>query len=370
MMIGNVKKWIKSQIPFTQDLTKKLTAKKWPEKSIVYYLGKRFLVLESDIKTKGASGSDSAVFFLTREWVKQGYDVTVFTNCEDKEGIYGGVKYVNYEKINWYDTFETFIMWRHPKMLPSYVKAKRIWFDWHDVITFDDRIYLNPYQKIFVKSYYQRNLLPELPDNKFAIINNGADSSVLELAKNQKQPYKLVYASRYYRGLEFMLTWGWPIIKREIPEAELNIYYGWTKRDSSEKIIPWKQKMMELMQQEGVVEHGSIGHNQLMYEKSTSVIHYYGCSYGEIDCISLRESAMVGCVPVTTNYAAIKEKDYCIKVDGDPKTKETQEALAYRIVELLNNPQELENIREEIQEKVKNETWEQVAPFWLKNIDS
>ncbi len=368
-MLTHLKKWLKSKIPFTKDLTKKLTAKKWPEKSIVYYLGKRFLVLESDIKTKGASGSDSAVFFLTREWVKQGYDVTVFTNCEDKEGIYGGVKYVNYEKINWYDTFDTFIMWRHPKMLPSYVKAKRIWFDWHDVVTFEP-IYLNPYKKIFVKSYYQRNLLPELPDNKFAIINNGADSSILELTKNQKQPYKLVYASRYYRGLEFMLTWGWQIIKREIPEAELNIYYGWTKRDSTEKQIPWKQKMMELMQQEGVIEHGSIGHNQLMYEKSTSVIHYYGCSYGEIDCISLRESAMLGCVPVTTNYAAIKEKDYCIKVDGDPQAKETQEALAYRIVELLKNPQELETIREEIQEKVKNETWEQVAPLWLKNIDS
>ncbi|WP_237396172.1 hypothetical protein [Okeania sp. KiyG1] len=163
--------------------------------------------------------------------------------------------------------------------------------------------------------------------------------------------------------------WGWPIIKREIPEAELHIYYGWTKRDYSEKLIPWRQKMMELMEQPGVIEHGIVGHNQLMHEKSTSAIHYYGCAYEEIDCISLRESAMVGCVPVTTNYAAIKEKDYCIKVDGDPQVKETQEALAYRVVELLKNPQELGEIRGKIQESVKNEIWEQVAPLWLQNID-
>lgn len=367
-MIKNFKNYIKSKFPWTKDLTKKLTSKKWEEKSIVFFVGNRSLFLESDIKTKGASGSDSAVFFLTREWAKQGYNVTVFTNCEDREGIYEGVKYLNYRKINWYDTFDTLIIWRLPKMLPPNTKANRIWFEWQDIITFDTK-YLAPYDKIFVKSYYQRNLLPELPDSKFTIINNGADSSVLELRENQKQPYKLVYASRYYRGLEFMLIWGWPIIKREIPEAELHIYYGWTKRESGKGSIPWKQKMTELMDQPGVFEHGIVGHKQLMEEKSTSAIHYYGCSYEEIDCVSLRESAMVGCVPVTTNYAVIKEKDYCIKVDGDPSAKETQEALAYRVVELLKNPQELADLREKIQENVKNETWENVAPLWLKNIN-
>ncbi|NEQ36353.1 MAG: glycosyltransferase family 4 protein [Okeania sp. SIO3I5] len=354
-------------MPFSKDLSKKLSAKKWQEKSIVYFLGKRFLVLESDLKTKGASGSDSSVFFLTREWVKQGYDVTIFTNCGNKEGIYGGVKYINYDKINWYDTFDTLIIWRHPKMLPTFAKAKRIWFDWHDIITFNP-IYLSRYDKIFAKSYYQRNLLPDIPDDKFVIINNGADSNVLELSKNEKQPYRLVYASRYYRGLEFMLMWGWPFIKKEIPKAELHVYYGWTKRDSSKELIPWKEKMMELMKQPGVIEHGSIGHNQLMYEKSTSAIHYYGCAYEEIDCISIRESVMVGCVPVTTNYAVFGEKDYCVRVPGDPFIRETQEALADKVIELLKKPEILAELRLHFQKLVKNETWDNVAQQWLSAI--
>jgi glycosyltransferase involved in cell wall biosynthesis len=371
-MLETLKKWLKSQFPSTNDLTKKLKAKKRPDKSIVFYLGKRPLLLESDLKTKGASGSDSAVFFLTREWVKHGYDVTIYTNCEDREGIHDGVRYLNYRKINWYDSFDTLIIWRHPKMLPPYTKANRIWFDWHDIVYAPNAFIaekLNRFDKILAKSHYQRNLLPEIADEKFVIINNGADASVLELSNNQKEPLKLIYASRYYRGLEFMLMWGWPIIKKEIPEAELHIYYGWTRRDSSKELIPWKEKMMELMEQPGVIEHGGVGHDKLMYEKSTSAIHYYGCTYEEIDCTSLRESAMVGCVPVTTNYAVIEEKDYCIKVDGEPATKETQEALAYRIVELLKNPEELEATRKKILEYVKNETWENVAPLWLENIE-
>ena len=183
-MLVTLKNWIKSQFPSTNDLTKKLTAKKWPDKSIVFYLGKRALLLESDLKTKGASGSDSAVFFLTREWVKHGYDVTIYTNCEDKEGIHDGVRYLNYRKLNWYDTFDTLIIWRHPKMLRSYTKANRIWFEWQDIIYEPNAFKLErlaKFDKIFVKSHYQRNLLPELPNEKFAIINNGADSSVLKL---------------------------------------------------------------------------------------------------------------------------------------------------------------------------------------------
>lgn len=52
--------------------------------------------MEFDIKIKGVSGLDSVVFFLIREWVKYGYNVNVFINCEDREGIYDGVKYFNY----------------------------------------------------------------------------------------------------------------------------------------------------------------------------------------------------------------------------------------------------------------------------------
>ncbi len=367
-----LKEWSRLSLPSVVRLAKKLTAKKWPENSIVFYVGKHHEGLTPNSVQTGTTGSHLAVISLTREWVKLGRKVTVYSSCGDKEGIYDGVEYINYYRLNWQDTFDTLIIWKNPKLLKPYVKAKRIWFDWHDVVyppeAFSQEI-LAKFDKIFAKSQYQRNLLPELPDSQFSIITNGVDKSIVELIEQPKDPYKLIYASRYYRGLESMLTYGWPIIKKEIPEAQLHVYYGWTRRDEYPERATWKQQMTELMDQPGVVEHGKIGQKELIFEKATSAIHYYACTYEEIDCISVRESAMVGCVPVTTDYAALSEKKYCLKVPGEAKDRETQEAIAYKIVELLRNTEQLESIRRQFQELAKAETWDNLAPQWLQAQD-
>mgnify|MGYP003335698633 FL=1 len=80
---------------------------------------------------------------------------------------------------------------------------------------------------------------------------------------------------------------------------------------------------------------------------------------------SVRESALVGAVPVTTDYAGLADKNYCVKVPGNPYEKETQEALADKIVELLKKPEQVQEIREKNVELVKDETWENVAKLWL-----
>jgi UDP-N-acetylglucosamine:LPS N-acetylglucosamine transferase len=76
----------------------------------------------------------------------------------------------------------------------------------------------------------------------------------------------------------------------------------------------------------------------------------------------------VGCVPVTTTCGVFAEKEYCVKVKGEPKSKETQEEIAYKIVELLQNPQELEKFREKFRELAIKETWDKIAQVWLDNL--
>ncbi|WP_446682789.1 hypothetical protein [Cyanobacterium sp. HL-69] len=161
---------------------------------------------------------------------------------------------------------------------------------------------LSKYDQIFVKSRYHRHLLPEIENKKIKIITNGVTKDYLKYADFPKQPYKIIYASNYGRGLEQMLLYGWNIIKKEIPQATLDIYYGFSshsKNDSEWNL--WKEKMIQLMTQEGVTEHGRIGVDELIKEKASSVIHYYGCTFQEIDCISIRESALVKCIPFIVN---------------------------------------------------------------------
>lgn len=370
MVVKSIKKFITTIFPWTKDLTKKLKAKTWPEKSIVCYVGNRPMVLESDLLDKGASGSEASMIFLTQEWAKRGYQVTVFTNPNGKDGVYNGVNYKNFRKCNWYDRFDTLIIYRFPQLLQPGTQAKQVWLDWHDIAyppkSFTPQ-YLETFHKIFAKSHYQRQLLRDIPDEKFVIIPNGVPPFVLEMGDCPKNPYKLVYASRYYRGLEYMISYGWPIIKQKIPQAELHIYYGFTRRDEGVEVRPWKEKMMELMNQPGIINHGKVGAKELIAEKATASIHYYGCTYEEIDCISVRESSLVGCVPVTTDFSVFKEKPYCVTVPGDPTDPKTQEALAEKIVHLLQNQGELDAVRQSTKELAKNETWDKLAPLWLEH---
>jgi hypothetical protein len=354
------------------DLGKKIKQKQWERGSVVFYTGKHKDGLSPQSIQEGTSGSKSAVIFLSREWAKLGYKVTVYSSCEGREGIYEGVEYVNYYHFNPYDTFDILIVFQHPAIMPLPIKARKVFFEWQDILGKENlypRKKLERFDKIFAKSKYQRDLMPFFDDDKFVIVTNGINKNISELSSNQKNPYKLVYASRYYRGLESMLTYGWSIIKREIPQAELHLFYGWTRKELDPDLAEWREKMTELMQQDGVINRGMISQDLLIAEKSTASIHYYACTYPEIDCISVRESAMVGCVPVTTDFAVMSEKDYCLKIAGEPKAQETQEAIAYKIVELLKNPQQLAEISQKFILAAQNESWDAIAKIWAQNFE-
>lgn len=372
MNVDSIKKWVKSKLPWTDGITRKLTAKTWPRKSIAYYRGNYAMVTEQDLRDKGVSGSEAATIFLTQEWVKQGYQVTVFANCGEREGVVDGVKHLNFRRINWYDRFDIVVAWKHPFHLDDRAKARKKYLEWQD-ITHPPKWYvpevLNRFDKIFSKSQYQRKLLPEIADDKFKFVSNGYDSSILQYANTPKKPYKLVYASRYYRGLEDMLEHGWSRIKEAIPEAELHLFYGFTRVESGPSRAEWRAKMEKLMEQPGVINHGLVGYQELIQEKASAAIHYYACTYGEVDCISVRESSIVGCVPVTTDAYVFAEKEYCLRIPGEPAAPETQAAIADKIIELLQNPDRLEEIRQKFQAIAQQETWENIAKVWMDEFE-
>lgn len=345
--------------------------KKWPKNSIVYFCGKGLEKWSPENLKTGIGGSETAVIHLSKQWAKMGYDVTVFGDPQEEKD-YDGVHWRAFWRFNPADEFNILLIWRNPWILDTQFKAKFLGLDLHDVPNenefFEERI--KQIDKIFVKSKFHRNFLLSLPDEKFVIIPNGIDPDLFIWNKIKRNPYKLVYSSSYDRGLEYMLLYGWPIIKRAIPKAELHIFYGWNLFDKVYANNPerqlWKKKMVELMSQDGVFEHGRIGQKQLIKEKSTAVIHYYATTFEEIDAICVRESILAGCLPVTTNYAALKEKSYCHRVEGDPFDPETQEKVAKEIIWLLKNPSELKELVEKGKKLAEKETWENIAKEWTK----
>lgn len=349
-----------------------LPAKTWPEKSIVYFCGKGFEKWDESNLLKGIGGSETAVIQLSKWWVKQGYKVTVLGDPHKEHTDADGVEWRPYWKFNVQDKFDTLVIWRNETVLNAPIQANKVILDLHDVPFIGDYTpeRLEKVNHIFVKSAYHRSLLPDVPDEKFVIIPNGVDLDVVKsVGSLKKRDNKLIYASSYDRGLDMMLEFGWPIIKEAIPDAELHIYYGWNLFDKVCKNNPermmWKKKVMELMRQAGVEDHGRVAQKDLLTAKAESKIHYYGCTFEEIDCISVRESASVGCIPMTTNYASLKGKPYCIQTDGDPLDPETHKELARNIVAKL---QEGKIDTAEFKKLAREESWENIANLWMEKI--
>lgn len=152
--------------------------KVWDKKTIVYYASwgtthfEKWSPLNLD---QGIGGSERAVIELAREWVKKGYDVTVFGDPREDAGDYDGVHYRPWYEINWKDTFDTLILWRSPHLLDRDIKANRVFYDAHDVESQlnwpKERI--EKIDGVFFKSQFHRRMIPKLPDEKAITIPNG-----------------------------------------------------------------------------------------------------------------------------------------------------------------------------------------------------
>ncbi|MDD3487651.1 MAG: hypothetical protein PHF35_04755 [Candidatus Moranbacteria bacterium] len=359
---------------FCEKLKQKyMPAKKWPKKSIVYYCGKGFEKWSPINLAQGIGGSESAVIHLCKFWSKRGYRVTVF-GYPQEEGTYDGVEYLNYWRFNPKDEFDIFIGWRNETLFNLDLKARLKLIDYHDVINPMelDEERLSRIDRIMVKSQYHKQMLPEKAKKKALVVSNGFDLSLIEGREFlTDRPAKLVYSSSYDRGIDLMLKYGWPIIKKAVPKAELHIFYGWNLFDAIYKNNPermaWKAEIQKLMKQKGVFERGRIAQSELLKEKMSANVHYYGCTFEEIDCISVRESAAVGCVPFTTDYAALKNRSYCRTTKGDPFDPETHKKLAREVVKFLEKPDK--KLRVKFQQSAVGESWEKIAGRWTEEFE-
>jgi len=349
------------------------TPKVWPEKSIVVYCGRTSEAWSPLNLDKGIGGSETAVIHLTREWAKHGYEVTVFCTC-DKPGVYSGVTYKDIVKFGMTDKYDIFILWRNVNILDSLnFKARKCFLDLHDVVSpeqFTTRV-TNNVTKICVKSNYHKSLLGNVPEEKVAVIPNGGFVQIEE--KVEKDSNYLIYSSSYDRGLPYMLKYGWPLIKKACPDAYLKIFYGWEGFDAlqakTQDTIAYKKILLELMKQDGVSECGRISNAELLKEKAKANIHYYIGDFQEIDCISVRESACLGAIPIVSNSVEVfAEKPYCIKIPGDPHVKRIQEKGVKEIVKILKDKEYAEKLRTSMKVP-EDETWEMVAKRWQKMFD-
>lgn len=164
--------------PFAQQLRMKYAKPRvWEKDEICYFANfyqNHFEQWGPSSLKKGIGGSETAVIELAREWASKGYKVTVYGDPREDQGVHDGVTYLPWYYFNHKDTFNIFIQWRS-WFLSDKIKSKVFLVDLHDLYSPVDMRPedVHAVDKFMVKSEFHRNLAPQIPDEKFAIITNG-----------------------------------------------------------------------------------------------------------------------------------------------------------------------------------------------------
>ena len=277
--------------------------KKWDDDSVVFFCGKGFEEWGPHTLDKGMGGSEEAIVYLAPQLAKLGYKVTVFGEVE-KPFEQDGVEWKNWKMLDRRDYFNIMVIWRIP-VFASQFKAKKIFIDMHD-LTPKSMIKPYPNTTYLFKSQWQKDQYPEIEDYK--IIPNGIVTAQFDKDIKRK-PFSVIYPSAYYRGLETLVDL-WADVKKEVPEATLDVYYGWESWVANEGEDDFYIRMNEKLSEAkklGVTEHGRVSHEVLAEKYLESKVWAYPTEFPEIFCITAVKANLAGCKPVITDVAALQE---------------------------------------------------------------
>jgi len=341
------------------------TPKIWSDKSVVFFCSSAFEDWGPESLVKGCGGSEEAVIRLSEELVKLGYEVTVFNNTI-KEQIHKGVRWVRFERFNPRDIFNVLISWRHNSFLDPKIATKKF-IDMHDVPT-ELKLYPESEMKdvnIVVKSQFHRSTFHTIKnDSIFKIIPNGITTS--QFQNPEKVKNNIVWTSSYDRGLENLLKM-WPTIRKEVPDATLDVYYGFELYDTTtwganKAGQQWKQYMLGLLDQEGVTDHGRVGSDVVAEAYKKADVWAYPTEFPEIDCITATKAMAAKCVPITTDFAVMKERNQGVMVEGSINDPEVFQKFQDELIALLKDEDRKTEIRNKLD--VSKYDWSEVAKRW------
>jgi hypothetical protein len=347
---------------------------------IVYMCGYGGIVWDpSDMKL---GGSEQAIVNLSENWVKLGKTVIVYGNFKTKT-IYNNVIYDLWYNFPFNNNMNILIIWRALgiNLLMNFnLNANKIIIDFHDNFSYtlthlNQELMFNLFNKVDkfnFKSLYHQECFKQyiitsnfkLTNDKYNIIMNGLRIDEFKINNNYiRNPYRFCYCSCYTRGLDVILEKIWPIIYNKEPKAELHIYYGMDYIFDDK----YKLKINLLMSQPGVMDHGRQPMEMIIREKYLSTFHiYFNKSIAEIDCISIRESLITGCIPIISNFGVFKER-HGIQYNFEITDKNCNN-IAH---DIINKMYDFNYIKESSKQLEQSETivsWYDVSKEWINKL--
>jgi len=266
---------------------------------------------------KGAGGSEEAVIFLSIELVKLGFTVIVYADpVEEDWGVTPaskGVVWLPHSAFDPRTPVDVFVAWRYHISLANAYNAryKALWL--HDVVEelypqFSFLLSQGKVDHIMVGSNFHARELPKQVESIVRVLGCALEET--HFVDGNNTPHKFIYASAPNRGLEQLLT-VWPVIKQAVPQAELDIYYGFSQtfltwgKYSIPDFEAWHAKMLQSIEDLkpfGVNYIGMVDHETLAAAYANSGFTLYPTSYSETACVSLMKAMAMGSIPITSRF--------------------------------------------------------------------
>lgn len=316
-------------------------------------------------------GSELAIRELSKRWAKMEYKVVVYTTVREPM-VHDNVMYVPINRVPLDVLHNILICWRRGAVrMLSQIHARRVIVDYHDEITESPMMHSNVINRFMVKSEFHRKQLQSIIDpymrKLIRVVPNGIDRSLIESPLNidlsTRAKNKVLYASSYTRGLMVLLTEVMPIVWKKGHQVEVHIYYGRAMLSPEEN-----KKFDELFKHPLVKEHSRVSRDQLFKIRQEFRVHCYPVCNGEIDCMSVRESALAGCVPVVSKNKVFEnnERQYVRRVELN-----NHRAMASEVIKLLTDDQYFTNVQQKVYQKAKDCSlnWDQVSDLWSKELE-
>ena len=271
-------------------------------------------------KQKGLGGSETAGLQLSREMVKRGHSVTIFSNLPDKPGRFDGVSYLPIQDFTRYAAstpHDVTIVQRDPGGFNLALRSKLNVLWCHDLGL---RRFHNSFRASLwnvdyvapVSHWHGRQLcdIYGLPPELIAPMRNGIDLDEIGKVtrkKITKDPNAVVFASRPERGLDLLLSSVFPRLLERNPNLTL---YVAGYENTTEQMAPFYQHCQQLMANLGPRAKwlGGLKKADLysLYASARAML-YVSRSFKEVSCLTAMEAAACGLPFVSTTLGALPE---------------------------------------------------------------
>lgn len=209
---------------------------------------------------------------------------------------------------------------------------KILWLQdaWYPDLTahFDD------YAEIVVVSEWHKQAMHDrhgVPLDRMTVITNPVDRALYETGSvGPRKNDAFVYASSPDRGLIRLLDL-WPDIREKLPEATLDVFYGWrgaqvlgTSGDSAWGAVYSKSRALfeKLRHQPGITVHGMVAPAVLAAKMRQSGVWAYPTHFEETYGTIATEAIAAGMVPVCPPLAALSESAESDTTEWMPSVKD------------------------------------------------